>query len=198
MYNHAPEGYDCPFCRLAQGEATSVSSQDDVIYHDDDVTAFMAAGWWPNNRGHVLVVPTEHYENLYDLPPELGTPIQRVSRDVALAFKATYRCDGVSTRQHNEPDGNQDVWHYHVHVFPRFRNDNLYVTGRQPSTAAGRRPYAEKLRGYLDIPHRTDSVPAPNQRSGRSAPCTEREVRSGGTPTLSLKTARLVQTPPCC
>lgn len=45
MYNHAPEGYDWPVCRLAQGEATNVSTQDDVIYRDGDVTAFMAAAW---------------------------------------------------------------------------------------------------------------------------------------------------------
>jgi len=156
MYNHAPESYDCPFCRLARGKATSVSTQDDVIYRDTDVTAFMAAGWWPNNRGHVLVVPNEHYENLYDLPPELATPIQRVVRDVGLAFKATYDCSGVSTRQHNEPDGNQDVWHYHVHVFPRVPNDNLYLTRRMPSMAESRFRYAAKLRGYLDVLHGTD------------------------------------------
>jgi histidine triad (HIT) family protein len=149
MYTHAPEEYDCPFCRLVRGGDTSVSSQEDVIYRDAEVTAFMAAGWWPNNRGHVLVVPNDHYENIYDLPPELGTPIQRVSRDVALAFKATYGCDGVSTRQHNEPHGMQDVWHYHVHVFPRYRDDHLYLTRREPSTAEGRHPYAEKLRAYL-------------------------------------------------
>lgn len=107
----------------------------------------------------MLVVSNEHYENLYDLPPELGTPIQRIIRDVALGFKATYDCTGVSTRQHNEPDGNQDVWHYHVHVFPRFRNDNLYVTGRGQSTREERRPYATKLRTYLDVLHRTDICP---------------------------------------
>ncbi len=149
MYNHAPEEYDCPFCRLVRGEKTGVSSQEDVIYRDADVTAFMVAGWWPNNRGHVLIVPNVHYENIYDLPPDLGTPIQRVSRDIALAFKATYGCDGVSTRQHNEPCGMQDVWHYHVHVFPRYRDDQLYVTRRERSTAEGRRTYAEKLRAYL-------------------------------------------------
>lgn len=150
MYNHAPEGYDCPFCRLARGRDTSASSQEDVICRDRDVTAFMASGWWPNNRGHVLVVPNDHYENLYDLPPELGTPMQRMTHEIALAFKATYHCDGVSTRQHNEPHGMQDVWHYHVHVFPRYAEDNLYGTRREPSTPEGRRPYAEKLRTYLE------------------------------------------------
>ena len=149
MYNHAPENYDCPFCRLARGLATDRSSQDDVICRDDTVTAFVASAWWPNNHGHVLIVPNEHYENVYDLPPELGTPIQRMTQRLALAFKMTYGCDGVSTRQHNEPAGNQDVWHYHLHVFPRYRNDNLYATRRGESTAEGRRPYAEKLRSFL-------------------------------------------------
>ncbi len=60
MYNHAPDGYDCPFCRLADGLDTTLSSQDDVVYRDDSVTAFLSAGWWPNNPGHVLIIPSEH------------------------------------------------------------------------------------------------------------------------------------------
>ena len=149
MYNHAPDGYDCPFCRLVRGFATSASSQEDMVYRDDDVTAFIAAGWWPNNPGHVLVVPNAYYENVYDLPPELATPIQRVTRDIALAFKETYGCDGVSTRQHNEPAGGQDVWHYHQHVFPRYRSDLLYRHRRGSSTPEERRPYAAKLRQFI-------------------------------------------------
>ncbi|MDP9383566.1 MAG: HIT domain-containing protein, partial [Chloroflexota bacterium] len=66
MYNHEPEGYDCPFRRLVRGLDTKVSGQDDVVYRDDQVTAFMSVGWWPNNPGHVLVVPNEHHENIYD------------------------------------------------------------------------------------------------------------------------------------
>jgi len=149
MYNHAPEGYDCPFCRLVHGLDTSASSQDDVVYRDVSVTAFVSAGWWPNNRGHVLVIPNAHYENVYDLPPELATPIQRVTREIAVAFKETYGCDGVSTRQHNEPAGMQDVWHYHQHVFPRYEGDDLYLGRRVGSTPEQRRPYAAKLREFL-------------------------------------------------
>jgi len=60
-----------------------------------------------------------------------------------------YKCDGVSTRQHNEPSGNQDVWHYHLHVFPRYKNDNLYKTDRRNSEPEERTEYAEKLREYF-------------------------------------------------
>lgn len=151
MYNHAPPDYDCPVCRLVGGATTSSSTQNDVVVRDDAVTAFMATAWWPNNPGHVLVVPNRHYENVYDLLPELGTPILRITQRLAIAFKATYACDGVSTRQHNEPAGNQDVWHYHLHVFPRYHNDNLYLTSRGDSTLVSRRPYAEKLRSFLAV-----------------------------------------------
>lgn len=152
MYSHAPEDYDCPFCRLTNGQVTSGSTQADVIWHDGDVTAFVPTGWWPNNVGHVLIIPNRHYENIYTLPPELGTPIARIAQRLAIAFKELYECDGVSTRQHNEPHGNQDVWHYHLHVFPRYEGDDLYLSRRRNATAAERRPFSEKLRAWLSAP----------------------------------------------
>lgn len=156
MYHHAPEKYECPFCRLIRGGTTSNSDQNDIVYRDHEVTAFLASSNWPKKGGHVLVVPNQHFENVYELPACLGTPIQNATRKIALAFKATYGCHGVSTRQHNEPHGNQDVWHYHVHVFPRYRRDWLNLTRRRATTASERAPYAEKLRDFLgpvqDIP----------------------------------------------
>jgi histidine triad (HIT) family protein len=69
-------------------------------------------------------------------------------------MKEVYRCDGVSTRQHNEPAGDQDVWHLHVHVFPRYEGDQLYLRHLDAAyvPAAGRTPYAEQLRTSLDLP----------------------------------------------
>jgi histidine triad (HIT) family protein len=148
-FSHAPPGYDCPFCRLARGEATVLSSQQDVVYRDEHVTAFVSLHWRPKNPGHVLVVPNTHYENVYVVPAELGGPIQNAIRRVALAMKDAYRCDGVSTVQHNEPAGNQDVWHYHVHVFPRYAHDNLYQSPRRLTTAEERVPYVALMRNYL-------------------------------------------------
>lgn len=81
--------------------------------------------WKPTNPGAVLVIPIPHYENIFELPDVLGGPIQRAVRETALAMKSAYGCDGVSTRQHNEPAGNQDVWHFHIHVFPRYKGDDL-------------------------------------------------------------------------
>jgi histidine triad (HIT) family protein len=133
--SHAPARYDCPFCKVVAGASTHKSSQSDMVYRDDAVTAFVAADWWPNNPGAVVVVTNQHVENLYGLPDQLGGRIARVVRLVALAMKQAYRCPGISTRQHNEPAGGQDVWHYHQHVFPRYPNDRLYQLTEQRATA---------------------------------------------------------------
>lgn len=152
MFNHAPAGYRCPFCFLLGGRETAANTRRDVVHQTDLATALISPRWWPNNRGHVVVVPNQHHENLYDLPVECGHAIHDQVRMIAIAMRGTYDCDGISTRQHNEPDGDQDVWHYHVHVFPRYRGDRLYETkpDAEFATGAQRWPYADKLRAYLD------------------------------------------------
>lgn len=152
MYNHAPDGYDCPFCALAGGTGDALSTQADIVFRDATVTAFVASHQWPSNAGAVIIIPNKHFENIYDLPMHLGADIQRIAAMVALAMKAAYRCDGISTRQHNEPAGNQDVWHYHLHVTPRYTGDtfyNSYLTQRRLMPAEERVDYARRLRAYL-------------------------------------------------
>lgn len=91
--------------------------------------SFVSPRWWPNNPGHVIVVPTSHYENLYEVPDDVGGALFAAARRAALALKAAYGCPGTSTRQHNEPAGEQEVWHFHWHVFPRWEGDRLYEEG---------------------------------------------------------------------
>jgi len=151
MFNHAPDDYECPFCLVAGGGEDQFTKQRDIVLRTDRAMAFVASRWWPNNRGHVLVVPIAHHENLYDLPAVDGHAVHDVVREAAVAIRHTYDCDGVSTRQHNEPAGYQDAWHYHVHVFPRYVGDELYNTRHlaEPATAEERAPYAMRLREYF-------------------------------------------------
>jgi len=152
MYNHEPKDYICPLCQIAKGEKTALGDQEStVVYRDDAVTAFVAGKWWRSNPGHVIIVPNKHIENIYDLDEEVGHRIFDVSKRVATALKKTYGCEGTSIRQHNEPAGNQDVWHYHLHVYPRYENDNLYINHKDTywPTLEEKLPYAEKLIAYL-------------------------------------------------
>jgi histidine triad (HIT) family protein len=75
-------------------------------------------------------------------------------REIAVAMRTAYGCEGISTRQHNEPAGGQDAWHFHVHVIPRYDGDDLYGSKPLPGFATGeqRRVYADKLRAVLSCP----------------------------------------------
>jgi histidine triad (HIT) family protein len=151
VHGYAPPEYDCPFCRLAAGGETEHSGQADVVFRTNGTTAFVAAKWWPRNPGHVLVVPDAHYENIYDVPDELLGGVYATAKRVARAMRAAYSCEGTSTRQHNEPGGGQDVWHFHVHVFPRHPGDELYARHEEARwvDADERAPYARLLRERL-------------------------------------------------
>jgi histidine triad (HIT) family protein len=153
MFRHAPENYICPFCHLVQGveDQHVFSVQSDIIYRDKSVTAFISSHQWPRNPGNTIIVPNKHYENIFDLPDAYAPEIQRVSRLISLAMKAVYSCEGISIRQHNEPAGYQDVWHYHVHVTPRYTDDRFYPTYAERSLipAGERAIHAEKLKSGL-------------------------------------------------
>ena len=149
--SHEPADYACPFCAVVTTRENGVNNVDDVVLRRPEALALIAPRWWPNNHGHVLVITTGHYENLYGLPSAAGHAVHDMVKDVAIAIRHTYGCEGVSTRQHNEPAGYQDVWHYHVHVFPRYPGDDLYRSRLSPGFIApnDRKPFADKLRAYF-------------------------------------------------
>ena len=149
--SHAPPGYICPFCLLVQGVENRYvySVAADVVFQNEAVSAFVSSHQWPNNLGHVLIIPNAHYENIFDLPVTIGAEIHAAAQTIAHAMKKAYGCAGISTRQHNEPMGNQDVWHYHLHVFPRYENDQLYQSERAFMETEKRAAYAQKLKAAL-------------------------------------------------
>jgi len=153
VFNHEPADYECPFCRLVAGGEGPVNGQRDIVHQTELATALISPRWWPNNHGHVLVVPNAHHENIFDVPRKYGHGVHDLVREIAIAMRRTYGCDGISTRQHNEPGGNQDAWHYHVHVFPRYHDDRLYGTRPYPGFVEAHRrwPYAQRLRDYLAV-----------------------------------------------
>lgn len=152
MHDHEPPDYSCPFCKLLTGYEDEYAGANDIVYQNQWATAKVAPKWWVNNPGSVLVFPNKHFENIYDIPDDYMAEVYKVVKKVATAIREAYEnCEGTSTRQHNEPAGNQDVWHLHVHVFPRYPDDNLYQNHDNKAfvDAAARAPYAQKLREYF-------------------------------------------------
>lgn len=150
MYNHAPEDYKCPICLGIAGVENddTLLRQADLVYKDDLVSAFINSFWIDTSKGHVIVVPNQHFENLYDTPSEVGHRIFEVTKKISLAMKQSYGCDGVTTRQNNEPAGDQHAFHYHQHIYPRYIGDSFNVNMTQKSilsTPEERVEYAKKI-----------------------------------------------------
>ncbi len=153
MFNHAPQNYKCPICVAIKGieSEDTLIRQADIIYQDELVTAFIGSFFIRNNPGHIIIVPNEHYENIYELPENVGHQIFNVAKRSATAIKETRKCDGITTMQNNEPAGNQHAFHYHLHIFPRFENDELHAhLGNSIKSEPGDRlAYSEPLKKYF-------------------------------------------------
>ncbi len=128
MFQHAPAGYVCPFCLVARGIENEhvLTRQADVVFQNDNITAFICSHQFASNLGHTLIIPNIHYENIYELPAQLIHESHELSQAIALAMKSAYGCDGVTIWQSNEPAGIQTVWHYHLHIIPRFMGDEYF------------------------------------------------------------------------
>lgn len=103
----------CTFCRLAKKEAPA-----SYIYEDKEVIAFLDMK--PINKGHALVIPKNHYENIYEISEEAVAHLFRVVKKIAYAVKKGVSADGVSIIQNNEKAAGQIVFHLHVHIIPRY------------------------------------------------------------------------------
>lgn len=109
---------DCIFCKLANGVIPT-----NKIYEDDDFTVILDAA--PAARGHSLILPKQHSDNLYTLPDETAAKVMPLAKKLANAMKESFHCDGVNVLQNNEEAAGQSVFHFHVHLIPRFKRDIL-------------------------------------------------------------------------
>jgi len=112
---------DCIFCKIINGEIPAVKVLDEEL-----VVAFMDIS--PSSKGHMLVVPKNHAENIFEIPEsDLATLIKAVKK-CAGAAKDVLRADGVTILQLNGKASDQIVPHLHIHVIPRWENDGLSVS----------------------------------------------------------------------
>lgn len=103
------------------------------------------------NEGHPIIVPMQHFENIYDMPEVYGQRVSDIAKKVAIALKKIRKCAGVNIVQNNEPAADQHAFHYHMHVIPRFEGDNFHVEfwNARKSEPEERTKYANELRDYF-------------------------------------------------
>lgn len=108
---------DCIFCKLANGDIPTAT-----IYEDDDFRVILDAA--PAAKGHALILPKEHYENLYEMDDELLVKVLPLAKKLVTKMTDILECDGYNIVQNNGAAAGQTVFHYHMHLIPRYKNDN--------------------------------------------------------------------------
>ena len=109
---------ECIFCAIIEGKIPSAT-----VYEDEHVFAFMDIA--PANPGHLLIIPKQHYRNIFDMPIEVGSKIMEAAVPLAAALRKSLNPDGLNLFQSNEAAGFQTVFHFHLHLIPRWEGDPL-------------------------------------------------------------------------
>ncbi len=107
---------ECIFCSIVQGAIPS-----ETLYEDEDTMAFLDIR--PTNKGHTLIIPKVHVENLYTMDEHVLLSVMKTAQKVARTVKEWLHADGINLTMNNGAAAGQVVFHAHIHIIPRFNND---------------------------------------------------------------------------
>lgn len=121
---------DCIFCRIISGEIPSTT-----IYENSKFKVIMDIA--PANKGHVLILPKEHYDNIYDIDTATAGELFELAAMTARALKSVLDCDGMNILQNNGTVAGQTVFHFHMHIIPRYEGDTVNIGWKELSYEDG-------------------------------------------------------------
>lgn len=111
---------NCIFCKIANGEIPSTT-----LYEDEDFRVILDLG--PATRGHALLLPKNHFANVFELDDETAQKAILVAKKMAGKMKDALGADGFNLVQNNGEAAGQTVFHFHMHLIPRYKNDNAGI-----------------------------------------------------------------------
>lgn len=112
---------DCIFCKLANGVF-----ETNTVYEDDQFRVILDAA--PATKGHALILPKEHYANIYEIDENVAADAMKLAKKLITKFTDVLGCDGYNIVQNNGEDAGQTVFHFHMHLIPRYKDDNAGIT----------------------------------------------------------------------
>ena len=111
---------NCIFCKLANGVFPTNS-----IYEDEDFNVILDIS--PATKGHAIILPKEHYKNIYELPEDLAAKAMVLAKKMATHMTEKLYCDGFNLVQNNHEVAGQTVFHFHIHLIPRYKDDEQKI-----------------------------------------------------------------------
>ena len=111
---------ECIFCKIGKGDIPSKT-----VYEDDDFRAILDIA--PAAKGHVIILPKNHSDDMFALSDIEASKVYLIARRLGKALKDTLQCDGINILQNNGSAAGQTVFHFHMHVIPRYDKDNVSI-----------------------------------------------------------------------
>ena len=112
---------ECIFCKIAGGEIPS-----STVYEDEDFRVILDLG--PASKGHALILPKQHYANMFEMDDEALAKAAKLAKKVITHEKEVLGCDGYNVLQNNGEAAGQTVFHFHMHLIPRYEGDQVALT----------------------------------------------------------------------
>ena len=109
---------ECIFCKIANGEIPSAA-----LFEDENFRVILDLG--PASKGHALILPKAHYADIYEIPGELAAEAMMLAKKMAERMTEVLKCDGFNIVQNNGEIAGQTVFHFHMHLIPRYEGDNV-------------------------------------------------------------------------
>ena len=130
---------NCVFCKIISGEFSSYT-----LYEDDDFKVIFDIN--PATYGHALLITKNHYKNLFELDDTVASKALVIAKKVATVLANELQCDGFNLLQNNEEIAGQTIFHFHIHLIPRYKNDNVsLVTATMKIDEAKATELSEKI-----------------------------------------------------
>ena len=112
---------DCIFCKIANGEIPSAT-----LYEDEDFRVILDLG--PASKGHALILPKAHAANIYEISDDMAANAMILAKKMATKMTEALKCDGFNIVQNNGEPAGQTVFHFHMHLIPRYEGDQVGIT----------------------------------------------------------------------
>ena len=112
---------DCIFCKIANGEIPSAT-----LYEDEDFRVILDLG--PASKGHALILPKAHAANIYEISDDMAAKAMILAKKMATKMTEALKCDGFNIVQNNGEPAGQTVFHFHMHLIPRYEGDQVGIT----------------------------------------------------------------------
>ena len=112
---------DCIFCKIANGEIPSAT-----LYEDEDFRVILDLG--PASKGHALILPKAHAANIYEISDDMAAKAMILAKKMATKMTEALKCDGFNIVQNNGEQAGHTVFHFHMHLIPRYEGDQVGIT----------------------------------------------------------------------